>query len=387
MILDAIDLAAKAGPYVNWAWNNRATIDGFPEEAGDFLVSLAESGGDAVRRVGSQLVLGSPEAGETIIGFIDQAAPQLSHIETAVLGLESGQLALTGSVASLQTLSMVTLGLSAISPILLACQFRYLSNQFSSIKKSLHELKQIHYDDVKANLVAGLESLNTGVDKGNNSLIENALVPCGKATDFFAQQVAGELENSSPQIARLHYLARHLTVSVCATARTHIGLGYDCKAAEALEKHKPLLNQVSSQIFNNTLGKDPAQYLLPDLKDRVGLDVILSAFQQAEAAGILDAAVTDFVVGNHLDRTSLFEYLRPSLFKKRSLGFRKSVRIEQLLNQLQTTIANLEETNRVSSLLEFLKQAKENDRKASEVLIELDRKKKETGAEFVAWTF
>ena len=143
MILQALNLSASAGPYLAWAVENREVLKNVPTETADFLVSVIASGGDAIERVGSQLVFGSPSGARTVIGFVDQATPQLNHIETAVNGLEVGQVALSSSLASLQTVSMVTLGVSAIAPVLLASQFRYLSGRFDEVKKSLVELKSL----------------------------------------------------------------------------------------------------------------------------------------------------------------------------------------------------------------------------------------------------
>ena len=67
MIVQALQLTAKSGPYITWAWQNRKSISGFPLEAGNFLESLARNGGDAIQRVGSQLVLGDPIAGLSLI--------------------------------------------------------------------------------------------------------------------------------------------------------------------------------------------------------------------------------------------------------------------------------------------------------------------------------
>jgi len=315
MILQALNLSASAGPYLAWAVENREVLKNVPTETADFLVSVIASGGDAIERVGSQLVFGSPSGARSVIGFVDQATPQLNHIETAVNGLEVGQVALSSSLASLQTVSMVTLGVSAIAPILLASQFRYLSGRFDEVKKSLVELKQMQYEKVIAALDSGLHSLETGIEKENPALVEDALIPCREAMSFFSGQLSKALEsgNSPPQF--LNYIARHLAVSMCATARTHIGLGYDSVAREVLEKNQPLLRQTSKHIFNETVGVDPAKYLIPELAEDISYDFIRSIYKQAEAANILPEELAASLSGDpsKFAPEGFFETIRPSL--------------------------------------------------------------------------
>ena len=79
MILQALNLSASAGPYLAWAVENREVLKNVPTETADFLVSVIASGGDAIERVGSQLVFGSPSGARTVIGFVDQATPAKSY--------------------------------------------------------------------------------------------------------------------------------------------------------------------------------------------------------------------------------------------------------------------------------------------------------------------
>ena len=389
MIIQALDLSAKTGAYIGWAIENREYIEALPTEAADLMVALIDSGGDAIQRVGSQLVFGSPDGAQSVVGFIDQTIPQLNQIETAVTGLEVGQTALSSSLVSLQTVSMVTLGVSAIAPVLLVSQFRYLSGQFNQIKKSLVDLKQMQYDKVKSTLDSGLCALETGVEKENPALIEDALRPCSEALSFFEGQLAKALESqaSSPQF--LNYIARHLGASMCATARTHIGMGYDDKAHEVLDKHQPLLNQTSSRIFAQTVGNDPTKFLLPEMADVVSFEFVRSLYRQANAAEIWpmeDSEASPFPESN-LGPQVFFESIRPALFRSRKLGWNRKAKIKFLLSQIHLAVANLEETNRVASLLVFLKQAKEKGVATKEVMAELNDRKQDIDAPFVAWNF
>jgi hypothetical protein len=176
---------------------------------------------------------------------------------------------------------------------------------------------------------------------------------------------------------------------MCATARTHIGLGYDDVAREVLEKHQPLLQQTSKRIFVVTVGSDPAKFLLPELSDTISFEFIRSIYRQADAANILPSETTDMnkSKSSKLDPQGFFETIRPSLFKPRKLGWNRKSKVKNLLNQIHLAVANLEETNRVASLLVFLKQAKEKGLKSAEVMAELKQRKQELDSPFVAWSF
>lgn len=386
MIVDTLSLTAKAGPYIKWAWQNRKAIANFPREAGDFLVALAENGGNAIQRVGSQLILSTPDGGQRLLGFIDQTSLRLDGIEQAVSRVSDNHATLTSSIASLQTVSMVTLGLSAVTPVLLLAQFRYLSRQFNELKQSFKDLQEIIEKQSIAKLQSGLDVLENGVRKGDEALVKQAMMPCSESLQFFRGRLEDAIhEKRGP--ALLHYLTRHLAISMCAASRCSIALGYDDSAQQLLETHRPLLKQATRIVFIRAMAEDPSRFLIPELAKTVSFEFICSLLQQAEAAGATADGSELKKAMPEMSPTGLFEHLRPKLFQKKLGWFGRTRMIKQCKEDLRQAAAIIEETNRVLSLEAFLIEAKRASVRAIDALKELDSRKEGRGDGFVAWSF
>ncbi len=135
-------LALDAGTRLAfWLYKNQHTFGPVLNKTGNFLSSAISDPHGAVHRVGNTIVFGQPDAGGEILGFIEQAQPQLNQIASvatetkeqqqtmlSTLGsLQLGQGALSSSVAALTSLSMVSLGFTAILPLVLKVQLEALS--------------------------------------------------------------------------------------------------------------------------------------------------------------------------------------------------------------------------------------------------------------------
>jgi len=99
-----------------------------------------------------------------VLAFIEQTTPRVEAIERAVDGLQTGQAALSASLASLQTLSMVTLGLTALTPLVLGVQFVALNRRLGALETQIAHLHQKFDAAVKADLETGLDLLRQGQD-------------------------------------------------------------------------------------------------------------------------------------------------------------------------------------------------------------------------------
>src|SRR3954447_26488947 len=115
-----VKLAAEAVTWSAWLWQHRQQFEPVLRrvaDVGDFAQAALTNPNGVLRRVGNTLVVGQPDGGEKVLAFIEQAAPRLQPIEQAVDGLHAGQAALASSLSSLQTVSMVTLGVAALTPV------------------------------------------------------------------------------------------------------------------------------------------------------------------------------------------------------------------------------------------------------------------------------
>jgi hypothetical protein len=107
-----------------------------------------------LRRVGNMLVFGQADGSEKVLAFIEQTAPRVKHIEQAVEGLQAGQAALSASLGSLQALSMVTLGLTVLTPVVLGIAYMALNRRLGALQKRFADLHKKFDAAVKDDLDA-----------------------------------------------------------------------------------------------------------------------------------------------------------------------------------------------------------------------------------------
>ncbi len=105
-----------------WLWRHRREFSPAFHELGDFAARLFADPNGALRRVGNALVFGDEQGGGKVLAFVEQTSPRIAAIEQAVADVRVGQDVLLASLASLQTLSMVTLGLTAVTGVVLSVQ-------------------------------------------------------------------------------------------------------------------------------------------------------------------------------------------------------------------------------------------------------------------------
>lgn len=387
MILGPIDMQPVS--WAVWLWKHRQQLPRIPKDLGDTIVELLKNSGDAVQRIGSQIVFSTPDGGRRVIAFLDQASIDLQGIKAAVGGLQQGQLVLSASLTSLQTISMVTLGLSAVTPLVIAAQFRYLSAQFNDLKKEIQILAKMVEDQELSKLESGLNILQRGTELGDRALIKHALQACDQSRAFFHRQVSSAIGDRAGNTAVVHHLARQLAVATCASARCYVALEDDEGAAQTLDAQQNLLKSSAQYVFCRTIGRDPARFLIPHLSENVSIEFVREMYQQALHAGIEDGDDAMRLLVESGSPSRFFEALRPDLFRTKwgwfGLGRKRKLR---LLTELRHAAGSIEETNRVLSLSTFLAETRKAGKKALEVLATLDKEKQKLSkAPCIAWCF
>jgi hypothetical protein len=385
-------LAIRAGPLVHWLWRNREQFSPVLRKAGDFATAAVSDPNGAIRRVGNAIVFGQPDGGSKVIAFIEQTALKLDHIEQAVTGVEAGQTAmlsspeslqagqhalsssvasvqagqtammsslqslqagqhaLSSSVASLQSLSMVSLGFTAILPVVLHMQYASLSKRLNTLIKVIHGLDKKFDADKIAVLRTGIDLLRLGMDsheqlKGVDARqhYNAGLHDCIRSVHYFHTLLSDQLAAKSPNRDEVRVLARHLSVAVLGVASCHIGLEDDGQAITQIEQQVPLLQQAAKRVFKETAGKDPARFLgLPVGNREVSLAFMADLFQQAKQAGVVETQ-RDFTPAEwfeeHRDTISPFSKRLPRMHKSRYM--------KGLRQELVEAVASVEEFNRV----------------------------------------
>ena len=387
-----VKLAAEAVTWSSWLWQHRQDFSPVFQrlgEMGDFAQAALANPDGALRRVGNALVFGQPDGGEKVLAFIEQTSPKLDAIQQAVDGIGLGQAALSASLASLQTLSMMTLGLTALTHVVLAGQFVYLRHRLGNIDAKLQQLAQKIDATNEAKLKAGLTFLAMGEDflkrkdrDNAHRRLNSALDKCVDSWQLYAGLLGNELNGKQIRAEAVRLLARHFAVALTATAACQIGLEQDDQAVAQIDKELPLLRQATQWVFQQTIGRDPARYLAPELGQHVSLRYLAELFRQAKDAGALDAS-------HPCSEASLFEALRPRLYGIGRPFFKlRGTWLSAMLAELQQAMAMIEETNRVQGLERLIKEARRADRKTTDVIEEVQGRLSKEDAEscpYVAW--
>jgi hypothetical protein len=376
------------GQLALWAWKNREQLKGVPRDAGEFVETHLSEKGDGVQRTGSTLRRRAADGSSQTLAFLGQTAHQLADIEKAISGgVDAGQQVLSAaSLQSLQSVSMVTLGLSAITPLILAAQFAYLRKRFNELQKDIRHLEQLLEDRYVSELESGLELLESGARQQNKSRIEGALQKCNDAAVFFANRVQNAIGEQQDRRGIL-LLSRHLAVAVCGTTRCFVALEEDAEARKTLGARRSALRAAAKAVFQQTVAKDPERFLVPELSGDVSLASLVALFQQANDAGALDKGdPLQEAVASQPSASQFFETMRGRLFKIKWGGLFKP-KPKALKDELRDATACVEETNRVLSLAEFLDESDRAGKKAIEGVFWFDKEAKAGPSPFFAWGY
>jgi hypothetical protein len=378
---------ADVGRLGLWVWKNRRQLDGVPQDPDEFIEAAFSDDGAGIHRAGSTLMRRGKDGRGSPVAFLGQSAHQLADVAKAVSGtVEAGEQVLSAvSLESLQTVSMVTLGLSAITPVLLAAQFGYLRKRFNELQKEIRQLEQLLETRYISELESGLELLESGVRQHNMARIEGALQKCNDAAVFFANRVQSAI--GGPQDRRsILLLSRHLAVAVCGTTRCYVAMEEDKEARKALGARVTALSAAARSVFQQTVAKNPVRFLVPELANEVSFASIVALFEQAEQAGALDTAdPLQRALASRPTAAEFFQTMRGRLFKSPFGFFRPN--LSTVLLELRDATAIVEEANRVLSLGEVLDEAEVAGTKAAECVAWFDQEAKKEPSPFFAWGF
>jgi hypothetical protein len=368
-------VAAEVESWSSWLWRHRDEFQPVFQrlgDVGDFAQAAFSNPDSALRRVGNTLVFGQATGGEKVLAFIEQTGPQVESIQQAVGGIQAQLVPLSYSLASLQNLSMLTLGLSTLTPLVLGVQFLALQRRFRVLAKKIDVLNKKFDAAILADLRTGLELQRQGVDfleaadrLNAHHRLNDALPFCIHSMKYFCELLGGELNQPKTQREVVGLLARHLSVAIVGMASCQIDLEQDQHAFAPAAHELGLLRQATRTIFQQTVARDPAPYLLPPLRAHgVTLDLMERLFQQARDAGALDPAADASV-------SAWFEAHLDAIFRARSprLGTERWCR--QLRSDLQEAIAAVEEMKRVVGLSRLVEQVRGSGQSTLAVMTQL----------------
>lgn len=382
-----IGLAFDAANWASLIWQRRQEFEPLLQRIGGlnrFAEAALTNPDSALRRVGNTLVFGQADGGPRVLAFLEQTTTRLDSIDTAVSQVQAGQAAIAGSLASLQTVSMITLGLSALTPVVLTAQFAALNRRLKEISAQIARLQRRFDASVIAKLDAGLRLLRLGRDQGEQGdqlirrdRLTQAVPLCMEARAYFNELLGEALNQNRLDLAEIRLLSRHFSVAIIGEASCHVELGQDEDAFSKADSEFDLLRRSTERVFHETVGKDPAPFLLPPMREHgVTIESMARLYQQARDAGAIDA-------GKQNSASAWFEQFREEIFRVKAPRFRSRKHYEELKQRLHMAIAAVEETNRIIGLSRMVDQARESGRATREIL---ERFRRETanhsGTEF-----
>ena len=357
-----VNLATEAISWSSWLWQHRQEFGPVLNRLGDAGVfaqaALANPSG-ALRRVGNTLVFGQAGGGGRVLAFIEQTSPRIEAIEHAVDGLQAGQAVISASLSALQTISMVTLGLTALTPVVLGIQFGALNRKLSALEKQIAGLHKKFDAAIIADLRTGLDLLRHGQDfleaadrADAHNRLTAALPYCIRTMKYFSELLGSELNQKRVNREVVRLLARHMSVAIAAVAACQIRLEKDQHAFAQSGDELELLRNATRWIFQETVARDPTPYMLPSLREHgITIDFMANLYQQARDVGALEASKDCSV-------SAWFEEHRKGIFHARQpwMGWNTNT----LRAQLGEAIAAVEETNRVVGLSRLVEQVRES---------------------------
>jgi hypothetical protein len=396
-----VSLGAEVLRWSVWLWRHRKEFEPLFAKAnvtGEILYDALADPNGAIRRVGNIIVFGRADGGEKIMAFIEETAPKTDAIQNAVDGLGVGQAALSASLASLQGLSMITLGLTAFTSVVLGFQFTALKRRLDTLETKVEALHKKFDAAVLADLRTGLDLLEQGQDflqtkergKAHSRFIAG-LPYCIRSMKYFSHLLGDHLNQAKADLGELRLLSRHLAIAILGVASCQIGMEQDRHAFGQSRQELDLLRQAAGQVFEATIGSKPGAFLHPGLQRYgVTLDFLAQLSQQAQDAGILDKG-TDCSASAWFERhrEEMFEFLptgrgvNPAMFPKVLHGEGSALR-----DRVQLAVTAVEETNRVLGLSRLVEHVRASGRTTLKVVQELNSQKAGQEGEpspYMAW--
>lgn len=305
--------------------------------------------GKAIRRFGNNLVWRSA-GGTKVIGMLEDINVANARIETAISGVMSGQEALGASLSTLQGLTMVTLGFSALSATVLTAQFVFLKKRLDAIQKELKGI-QIRVDQQMIAKVDAAVKFVAQIEPGqqNPDYYAEALSKAREAVPYFLS-LATDDNITSKNLEVIQFYARQYFLALGVETASLLGAEKYQEAQRRLNDEEINLKQLANSAFQAVLTKDYELYLSPRFKDQITLMALSDLLQQAQNLGLIPA-------GEDISPEYVFETNRAKIYNASTSRLSPRFRDFQktALPRLRLAISMFEETARLISWRDSLR--------------------------------
>ena len=323
----------------------------------------------SVDRIGSTLV--SLQNGQVeVIGLLHQHTTQLDGISAAVDGVGQAVDGVGQAVGALTSLTMIGLGVAALSQVHIAFQFARLTERLKRLEAEVQEIKEMMHAGFRGELSAGLTKLQSALDAqatapGRASTLFHHAI--NNLTDSAAKYVEllGGIGSRNPQTGWM--LARHLTVSILGQAAAYTRLREPRSAVQALRLGLPSVREHTRAVFRRTVEEKPGTFLMPALSEHgITLDAVAELYRQAGHAGVLDKST-------RVTANDVFESLRDRLLDATDPWLFKTSKVRRLQAEFAEASAAVEEVNRIEGLALTIEQCERAGRDYADVVEQILR--------------
>jgi hypothetical protein len=362
----------------SWLWMNREAFGTAWSRVSDHVASSLAAPRAEIHRLGS-VIISVRDDQTQVLGVLHEHSARLDGIETAVGGLASGQAALGHSLAVLQNLSMLTLGLSAVSSLILFRQLHALRVQLTRLERTTHRIGALVEAQQLGQLETGLNQLKDGMedmhagraDQGRTCISQNAANNLALNVNLHANLLSRELKSGRAERSVLRLLFRHMTIGLMGVAGCHLALGHTSRANEAISSRMGLIETYAKEMFRQTVGDNPVRFLCPGMATRgVTVEFLVELYRQAALAKAVESP-------DGVGAAELIESWRTRLYASRDPFWSSTLNGWQ--SELAEALAAVEEVNRIKGFALGLGGIASANQSHDEVLAAIQREQGEPG--------
>lgn len=318
-----------------------------------------------VVRVGDTLVWSGP-SGQKVIGGLETLAESQGRIESAVVSIESAQVAMQGTLGVVQSLSIATLGVTSLTGAFMALRLQALYKRMENVSRSIKDLEGKIDAQNKAHLKSSIQFLREHDEKpGDGSKLRQALGEARRATNIH-ESLAIEEANGLARLPVLNYRSRFYVISFLTELRCMMSTDDSEQAMVRINEEQQSLKKIAAACFDQTLKTDPERYLRASFQQKgVSLDLLADIYKQARQIGIIDQPSVE-------DANGMFEHVRGKLHKRRSFrNWMFGAKVEDELQKLRYLLACLEETSKIDGLKLMIEDVHQKKESLSELMMKL----------------
>lgn len=318
-----------------------------------------------VARVGDTLVWSGP-TGQKILGGLETLTESQGRIESAVVSIETAQVAMQGTLGVVQSLSIATLGVTSLTGAFMAFRLQALNKRIENVAQAIKDVEGKIDAQNKAHLKSSVQFLREHDEKpGDGSKLKEALAEARRATNIY-ESLALEEASGPARLPVLNCRSRFYVVSFLTELRCMMSTDDSDQAMVRIKEEQQSLKKIAAACFDQTLKADPERYLRACFQQKgVNLDLLTGIYQQAKQLGIIEQPLIE-------DANGMFEHVRDKLQKGQGYwNWMFGEKVESELQKLRYLLACLEETSKIEGLKLMIDDVHQRKGSLSELLAKL----------------